>query len=273
MRGEFVEVAGARLYYYAAGSRGKGEPIILLHGFPSSSHLWRDVVPELPAGHRVVVADLLGYGRSDRPGDRALSIAAHGDRVVALADALRIERFAVAGHDLGGGIAQWLAVHHPARVTRLALISSVAFDLWPPRELKLARSAIPFARRMPPKPLMNQLRRALGKAYEESERGAHSVDMYLRPFEAPGGKDALIAHVGALDETETEALAPALRKLAIPTAIIWGDADPFIAPAVGKKLQKAIPGATLDLLPGVMHYPPETAPESVAKVLCGLFDR
>lgn len=268
MRGEFVEVDGARLYYYAAGSRGKGEPLILLHGFPSSSHLWRDVVPHLPTGHRTVVMDLLGYGRSDRPGERAVSIAAHAERVLGLADALKIKGFAVAGHDLGGGIAQYLAVHYADRVSRLALLSSVGFDAWPPGELKVARSAIPMMRRMPAKPMLNMLRRALKKAYEEEERGAHSVEMYLRPFEAPGGREALIAHVEALDDAETLALVPGLKTLAMPAAIIWGGDDPFIPVSLAKRLQKAIPGATLHVLAGVMHYPPETAPESVAKILC-----
>src|ERR671917_498738 len=59
--------ASARVYYYAAGTRGTGEPLVFIHGFPTSSHLWRDVVPLLPDGHRAIVIDLLGYGRSDRP--------------------------------------------------------------------------------------------------------------------------------------------------------------------------------------------------------------
>jgi len=267
MRGEFVEVGGARLYYYAAGTRGKGEPILLLHGFPASSHLWREVVPHLPAGHRIVVSDLLGYGRSDRPGDHDLSIRGHAHRVIGLMDALSIKRTAIVGHDLGGGIAQHLAVEHAARVSRLALVSSVAFDAWPPRELKLAKGALAFARKMPAKPLMSALRRALKGAYEEQERGAHSVEMYLRPFETPGGKEALIAHVEALDEKETMDLASDLKQISLPTVVIWGGADPFMPVAVAKKLQKAIPGATLAVLPDVMHYPPETAPETVAEVL------
>jgi pimeloyl-ACP methyl ester carboxylesterase len=122
MRGEFVDVGGTRLYYYAAGSRGAGEPIVLIHGFPTSSHLWRDVVPLLPSGRRVVVVDLLGYGRSDRPMERDLSIKGHAERVIALLDALRIQYAAIVGHDLGGGIAQYLAVRHPTRVERHALI-------------------------------------------------------------------------------------------------------------------------------------------------------
>jgi pimeloyl-ACP methyl ester carboxylesterase len=267
MRGEFVEVGGARLYYYAAGTRGKGEPILLLHGFPASSHLWREVVPHLPVGHRVVVSDLLGYGRSDRPGDHDLSIRGHAHRVVGLMDALNIKRAAIVGHDLGGGIAQHLAVEHADRVSRLALVSSVAFDAWPPRELKLAKGALAFAKKMPAKPLMNALKRALKSAYEEEERGAHSVEMYLRPFESPGGKEALIAHVEALDDRETMDIASDLKLIDMPTAVIWGGADPFMSDAVGKKLQKAIRGATLAVLPDVMHYPPETAPETVAEML------
>jgi len=110
MRGEFVDLNGVRLYYYAAGTRGAGEPIVFLHGFPTSGHLWNDVVPLVPAGHRVVVLDLLGYGRSDRPLGRPVSIRGHAERVIELLDLLGINYACVVGHDVGGGIAQWLAV-------------------------------------------------------------------------------------------------------------------------------------------------------------------
>ncbi len=272
LRGEFVEIAGARLYYYAAGTRGAGDTIIFLHGFPASSHLWRDVVPHIPAGHRSVVVDLLGYGRSDRPADRDLSIAGHAARVLAFMDAMHITSAAIVGHDLGGGIAQHLAVHHPDRVSRLALISSVGFDEWPPGALK-TRSGLAIAKRLPAKPMMAMLRRALKGAYEEEERGAHSTEMYLRTFEAPGGREALLAHVCALDAAETEALVPGLQKLKTPTAIIWGEDDPFLPLSIGMRLEQTIPKATLSVLPGVMHYPPETAPESVAKLLAPWLSR
>ena len=81
MRGEFVDIGGARLYYYAVGTRGAGEPIVLLHGFPTSSHIWSRVAPLLPNGHRVVVLDLLGYGRSDRPSGRPLGPRGRQHRV------------------------------------------------------------------------------------------------------------------------------------------------------------------------------------------------
>src|SRR2546423_3547662 len=92
MRGEFVDLNDARLYYYAAGTRGAGEPVVFLHGFATSSHLWGDVVPLMPAGHRLVVTDLLGHGRSDRPLGRAVDVRAHAERVIEMLDQLHIER-------------------------------------------------------------------------------------------------------------------------------------------------------------------------------------
>jgi pimeloyl-ACP methyl ester carboxylesterase len=77
MRGEFLDLGGVRVYYYATGTRGAGEPVVFVHGFPTSSHLWRDVAPLLPDGHRAIVIDLLGYGRSDRPGGRPVTLKAH----------------------------------------------------------------------------------------------------------------------------------------------------------------------------------------------------
>src|ERR1700722_18230283 len=108
MRGAFVDRGVTRLYYYAAGTRGAGEPVIFLHGFPASSHLWHGVVREMPEGHRVVVVDLLGFGRSDQPELASLTAPAHADRVRLLMDDLGIEAACVVGHGMGGAIAQAL---------------------------------------------------------------------------------------------------------------------------------------------------------------------
>ena len=123
MRGEFLDINGVRLYYYAAGSRGAGEPIVLLHGFPTSGHLWSGVAPLLPAGHRVVVLDLLGFGRSDPPSSHGVDIRAHADRLVAVLDHLGINFACVVGHGVGGGIAQFFSTPN----THLILLWVAAF--------------------------------------------------------------------------------------------------------------------------------------------------
>ncbi|MEP6691114.1 MAG: alpha/beta fold hydrolase [Gemmatimonadaceae bacterium] len=273
MRGEFVDVGGVRLYYYAAGSRGDGETIVFLHGFPTSSHLWRDVVPLVPDGHRVVVIDLLGYGRSDRPLDRDVSIKGHADRVIALLDALRITYAAVVGHDIGGGIAQHLAVHYPARVVRVCLVNSVAFDDWPTREVKIAKATLPLTRHLPATWILGVLRTDLERGYAEQERGVHSVDMYVKPFATPEGRDVLVEHLVGLDNGETQALTPRLKDIMAPTAIVWGAHDPFLPPAIGKRLHEFIPGSTLDIIPDVRHFTPEEAPERLGAILTTWLER
>ncbi|MEO6445507.1 MAG: alpha/beta hydrolase [Gemmatimonadaceae bacterium] len=274
MRGEFVDVGGARLYYYAAGTRGVGEPIVFLHGFPTSSHLWSEVVPLVPRGHRVVVIDLLGYGRSDPPGpDADLSVRAHGDRVIRLLDALGINFATVVGHDLGGGIAQSLAVRYPARVSRLCLINSVAFDAWPGREVKLVRATMPLTRHLPATWMLSVLRADLLRGYLMSERGSHSIDQYVRPFAGDAGRDALVSHLAALDSADTQLLEPRLKDIVSPTAIVWGTEDPFLPVGIGRQLAEAIPGATLDVIPDVRHFAPEEAPERVAAALTALLER
>jgi pimeloyl-ACP methyl ester carboxylesterase len=273
MRGEFLDLSGARLYYYAAGTRGSGNPVVFLHGFPTSGHLWSDVVPLMPNGHRIVVVDLLGYGRSDRPLKRAVDIRAHAVRVVALLDQLRIERACLVGHGLGGGIAQSVAIRHAARVSHLCLVNSVAFDRWPTIEGRLARASLPLTRFLPPEVFLAILRRDLRRGYGDPARAEHSLDHYLRPFTGLDGRDALLAHIRALTTDETRALGEQLSEIRSPTSLVWGQHDRTTPLWVGKRLQQSIPGATLDVVPGVRHFTPEEAPRQIADAIARLLVR
>jgi 2-hydroxymuconate-semialdehyde hydrolase len=273
MRGEFVDLDGARLYYYAAGTRGVGEPVVLIHGFPTSGHLWTEVVPFVPAGHRVVVVDLLGYGRSDRPRTRPVSVQAHADLTIQLFDTLGIREACVVGHDVGGGVAQAIAVRFPDRVSRLCLVDSVAFDSWPRRELRFARAVLPLAQHLPPAMLLRMLRRGLLRGYTDHERGVHSVAHYVRPFGGTEGRDALVRHLVDLDSADTAGLAARLPDVDRPTAIIWGEDDPFLPAAGARRLGEAIPGSTVDIIRGARHFTPEEAPQRIGDVLTTLLRR
>jgi len=273
MRGEFVDVGGTRLYYYAAGTRGAGEPLVLIHGFPTSGHLWNDVVPLLPSGHRVVVLDLLGYGRSDRPGRLSLGVHAHADRVLALMDALEIRDAAIVGHGFGGGVAQSLAVRFPARVSHLGLVNAVAFDAWPTRSARFWRRLSPAVGLAPPSWLQSVLRTTLQRGYANADHGARSLELYARPFSAHDGRAALLRHLRSLDSADTAAMAPRLRSIDVPTAVVWGRGDPFLPVTVGERLQSAIAGATLDVVASARHYLPEDTPAALSAAITQLLTR
>jgi len=270
VRGEFVDVGGARLYYYAAGTRGAGAPVVFLHGFPTSGHLWGDVVAQMPAGHRIVVADLLGYGRSDPPGTRALTLHAHAERVVGLLDALQIGSACIVGHDLGGGVAQSLALDWPRRVSQLALVNSVAFNGWPARDVRIAKRLMPLVRRLPTNWLLPIVRADLERGYYDATRAVHSIDKFQRPFNSDEGKKVFLQHLAALDPRETQSLGARLSEIHVPTAVIWGTNDPYLPLALGRRLASAIRGASFHVIDDARHFTPEDSPREIAQIVGGL---
>lgn len=273
MRGEFLDLDGARIYYYAAGTRGAGNPVVFIHGFPTSGHLWGDVVPLMPPGHRLVVLDLLGFGRSDRPTQRPMDVRAHADRVVDVLDELNIKAACIVGHGVGGGIAQSIAVRHAPRVSHLCLVDSVGFSRWPSLLARLGRALAPAAALLPPSSLTTLLRRELARGYSDPVRAARSIDIFLRPFKGTEGRDALLEHVRALRADETAAIAPKLSAVAAPAAVLWGRNDRITSLAVGRRLQASIPAATLTVIDDGAHFTPEEAPRQVADGIADLLRR
>jgi pimeloyl-ACP methyl ester carboxylesterase len=273
VRGEFLDLSGARLYYYAAGTRGAGAPAVFIHGFPTSSHLWNDVIPLIPPGHRLVVLDLLGYGRSDRPGPRRVDAQSHAERVVEVFDELRIKQACVVGHGMGGGVAQLIATQFASRVSHLCLVNSVGLEHWPSVTSRTARACAPLARVLPPSVMMKVLRRDVVRGYGDPERANRSIDLYLRPFDAREGRDAVAAHIKGLSATDTDGVTSRLSSIAAPTAIVSGQYDRGIPASVTQGLHEAIRSSTLNVIAGARHFTPEEAPQQVAEAIDRLLRR
>jgi pimeloyl-ACP methyl ester carboxylesterase len=97
--------------------------------------------------------------------------------------------------------------------------------------------------------------------------------MYIRAFSTPEGRDALVEHLLALDPADTTALVPRLKDIVAPTAILWGEHDPYLSVSIGRDLQQTIPRSTFEILPDVRHFVPEEAPERVARSLADWLQR
>lgn len=231
MRGEFVDLAGHRLYCYAAGTRGAGAPIVLVHGAFTSSHLWREVVPRLPAGHRVLVLDLLGHGRSDLPADADYDLAGHATRLQALLDVLGVEPACVVGHGLGAAIGVELARRAPERVRHLllanpCLVGTGAEPVPAPAPLRRLARLTPLFRRLPPAWLASTLHTSLLRGYRQRTAGSFVLDVYLKPYRSVAGRAVACRQLQALARPDA---AVALDALAAPLAIgvLLGGADPL----------------------------------------------
>lgn len=273
MRGEFVDVGGNRLYYYAAGTRGAGAPIVLIHGFPMASRLWHEFVPEFAPGHRLIIVDLPGFGRSDPPTGARSGCGAHAAAVHALLNDLGVERAYLVGHGMGGGVVQAFAVQWPTRVAGLALVSSAGFGVKPRRMARSARALGPLARVAPPALLAGLVHGSIRRGFADPERSHLTLDMCLRHFTSVPGRDALAAHLSAMRECDTSAWSRRLRELELPAVVIWGADDPFYPVALGERLHQALKGSSFTVIPGASHFVPEDQPEALRRALEPLLAR
>jgi pimeloyl-ACP methyl ester carboxylesterase len=284
MRGEFVDLDGVRLYCYAFGERGAGHPLVLVHGAFTSSHLWQDVLPRLPKGHRVLVLDLLGHGRSDPPGGAAMTVAGHAARLTRLLDIMGVRRATLVGHGMGAAIVGRVAHEQPARVAQLMLVNPTLLathprDVFLSQRLNRLALLLGLWKRLSPAWLASALHAALLPCFAHRDVGARSLDVYLKPYRLRDGRDAACAQLAAFKDSRADtaaALAPG--ALRCPTALVLGESDPFLSRSRAVRLQQALRLATGDTLltltlPGVAHVAPEEAPDRLGTAVGELLTR
>jgi pimeloyl-ACP methyl ester carboxylesterase len=257
---ERVAVDGTELAVRRAGA---GPALLLLHGIPTSSRLWDEVGADLSAGFDVIAPDMLGYGESAQPADRDVSMAAQARLVPPLLDALGVERVVLVGHDLGGAVAQRVAVEAPERISGLVLIDSVSFDSWPIARMRVLRALTPpFTRRWPRAWFGwfdRSMRRYIPKG-EPREAFAAGLSAWSRDR---ASAEAWIRNTRAMDPQITAEIAPRLAEIAVPAHVVWGKDDRFQKERWAPRLRDAIPGATLTVLDGG-HFLPWDRPAEVA---------
>lgn len=247
-----------------------GAPVVLLHGFGTSSFIWRNIAPEIALANRTAFAvDLFGYGESDRPFDADFSIAAQAEFVDRALTALRLPKATVVGLDLGGAIALRLAASRPERVERLFLVNPIALDEIPAGDITtLQRNTARFAFRVSKgilgvAPILGELLRR--SVADEAHMPDKLVARYLAPYVGEEGLNHLLLLARSIDDEDMEDIN--LRSLPQQTLILWGDQDPWITPKFADRLADTIPGSRVIHLPGVGRLVPEESPESLLSVL------
>jgi pimeloyl-ACP methyl ester carboxylesterase len=243
---------------------GEGEAVVLLHGFPTSSELWRREAWLFAQQMRVIAPDLLGYAASEHPLDADLSEPAQARYVAELLEGLGLRSVALVGHDVGGGIAQMLALDAALDVRCLVLLDSVCFDAWPIEGVKMLQSGDPKQETGEFVEEVCRLIFDLGVAHHE-RLGEEALAPYVAPW-----KDDPAAFFRAARAIRGEGLAgreTELKALDVPTFILWGEEDPFLPSELGERLGETIAGATVALLPGCAHFITEDAPQTVGPLI------
>jgi len=265
----WLEVDGLRMHYV---DEGAGDPVLLLHGEPTWSFLWRGSIPPLARQHRVVAPDLIGFGRSDKPTDVGwYSYDGHVASIERLVDVLGLERITLVVHDWGGPIGLRFAVEHEALVERLVILDTGIAGGKPPGERWLRFRDV-----------VREVGGALdiGRLVEAGTVGGLLDDVraaYDAPFPTPESKAGprafpeLVATEPAHPSTEPmNRVRDALRAWHKPALVVWGAEDSVLSPTIAARFVELIPGARGPLLlAGASHFLQEDRPVEVTAAIAG----
>jgi pimeloyl-ACP methyl ester carboxylesterase len=282
-RGTILSLAGHEIFVIDVPSADPGserEPLLILHGFPTSSFDWAGHVDALAADRRVVLADFLGFGLSDKP-DLHYTMALQADVIVALTAALGIDRLALVSHDMGDTVGGELLARQaegtwPVEVTRRVVTNGSIYintaHLTDGQQFLLALPDERLAEGLGPQAdgLAASLVATLSPATSLTLDDLRPHGELVVALEGGRVMPRTIRYIEERRANERR-FTGAIESHPSPVAVVWGVDDPIAVPAMCDELRAARPDAAITLLDGVGHYPMLEAPEAfLAAVQAGL---
>lgn len=247
-----VKVNGIELAYTR---RGKGTPLVLLHGYPLDRHLWDEVVPLLEDTFDVIIPDLRGFGESTTV-DTPYTMEDYASDIAGLLDQLGIQKAAIAGHSMGGYVALAFARLYPERISGLGLVSSQASADPPDRKEGRYKSAAEVSEKG-----IGGVVETMAPKFTSDAR----LRAYAREFMTRQKPAAFICALKAMAERSDS--TSLLNSFKFPVVIIHGKADALIPIDRAREVKEAIPNALLVELESAGHIPMMEAKEETARAL------
>ena len=261
----YRDVDGVRMAHVEDGD---GPPVVMFHGEPTWSFLWRKVLPPVrDAGYRVILPDLVGFGRSDKPADLGwYSYDRHVEYAATLFEDLDLHDATTVVHDWGGPVGLRIAIEQPERVSRLVITDTGLFtghqrmsDAW-----KMFRD---FVERTEDLPISLLVRRAC-----KNDPGDEIAAAYDAPFPEPGAKHGARAFPLMLP---TEPTAPgaeagqrvleALKQDERPKLFVWADSDPILSLKTGERFAEVCNTEIDHVIPDAGHFLQEDQGELIGR--------
>jgi pimeloyl-ACP methyl ester carboxylesterase len=240
---------------------GRGDPMILIHGLADDHRAWRKIVPYLCMDHRVLLYDFRGHGQTSF-GDADGTLRQLSEDLVALLDAIGLERATLVGFSLGGTIAMRAAIDHPSRFDRLVAVATSSrvgstAAAWYRERVELVRRRDASL----PQTLERDTRDVYFNAPSEFEAG---LTIRRQSTADPRGYGNACDAMAGLN---SQPLDPELSKIQAPTLVIAADRDQHCPPRAAEIIAAGIPGSHLEVIEGSGHPIPVEKPEAVATLI------
>lgn len=269
----YFEINGQKLHYI---DEGQGKTILFVHGTPSWSFDFRNVIKKLSEGFRCIAIDHIGFGLSDKPEHYDYSTQNHSKTLEKFVLEKQLEKITLVVHDFGGPIGLNFAINHPERIEKLVVLNSW---LWSskhdPDYLKLQRilksPLLPFLYRY----LNFSPRFVLPQSFGDDKLPSYLLKQYTKPFSDKSQRNGALAFAKSLlnDQDWFEALWNKRKAISDkPTLFVWGMKDPVIKPHNLEKFQLGFPNSTAVKLETSGHFPQEEQPEKVASAILHFLD-
>lgn len=259
-------LTGSRLGGTLVESEGAGPPVVLVHGLGMTRAMWDWQWPALTQRFRAVRYDLLGHGESDKPRD-AYSLARYARQTAAVMDGLGLDRAALVGFSLGGLIVQAFALAHPERVTALAVLNA-AHDRSEAERAAVRARAEQAAREGP----QATVGAALDRWFTADYAAAHpEVLDRVRGWILANDPAVYPLAYRVLADGDRE-LATAAAAIRAPTLVMTGGEDRGNSPDMARRLAALVPGARVEIVPGLRHMGLVEDPEAFNRPLLAFLD-
>ncbi|PXW81716.1 pimeloyl-ACP methyl ester carboxylesterase [Nitrosomonas sp. Nm84] len=252
----------------ASSSTGKGDPVLLIHGFGASSYSWRHIIEPLARKYRVITVDLKGFGESPKPRDDLYSVYEQAKLVRNFILENDLHNLHIVGHSYGGGVALvtsiYLSTSHPHLQKSLVLIDSIAYPQDLPDFIEILATPIlgPLVIYATPNTL--QVKSLLKKVYfNDALIPQNAIDHYAGNLDKPNAKYATLTSARQMLPTDLQQFSDNYANLTIPTLIIWSRNDEIIPLAIGERLHKNLPNSRLVVLSDVGHAVQEEKPSLI----------
>lgn len=274
----YADVGEVVLHYLTAG---RGEPLVLLHGIPQTSHEWRHVIPFLASRYRIIAPDLRGLGDSSRPADGYDKKTVAEDVWRLLHDHLRLKRFLLAGHDWGGPVAFAIAARHRDAVRALAIIDVVIPGDGAEMSQGGNRWHHPFFRTLdlPEALCAGREELILDWLYENYGHRVNSISAedrkeYLRTYKKPGAFRAMLGYYRAfgVDAQDNAALLQQSGPLKMPVIALGGSESFGRGMEAVTSVRRMAENVEGEVIPNCGHWVPDEVPEFLAARLARFFD-
>jgi haloalkane dehalogenase len=273
--GEFVTVDGLNIFFRRAGS-GDATPLVLTHGIPRSSFLYRKMVPILGESRPVRAWDLYGFGLSEKPRDPSRYYFPKFEEFFGrFLDKLGIERAHLVCHDVGGPFTIGWAVHNPHRVASLTIMNTTVYlsGFWIPGPV-LASILLPY--RLQEKVMSDAqfadmiLRYIQRKALKNPEALAgEEGEAFKELLTRDGGRWSLARTLKAYRVVLPYLLGlqKALTRFTRPTMVLWGKYDPFCTMPIAGRFARSVPEADIRVVSHASHFLQEDQPEETSRII------